>query len=321
MMVTRIIKFALSIFLICLYPGISSAQFAQQSQWGGTAGGSANALTLTVPNVASYADLNHVQIFFFPNAANTGATTVNINSIGAVSVTRADGTALQAGDLAPNTLAQIYGTGGAFVLPNVVTNFVPSSNIVAFTTSSSWTVPAGVYRVKYIQLWGAGGGGGASSGSLNAGGGGGGGAYCSYVGYPVVPGQSIPVVVGLGGSPGSGGGNGGAGGSTSFNSALVAGGGGGGVGFGGGSSGGSGGTTSGCQVGVVGGGGGPGYETSSSTPAGGQGGYSPFGGPPPSITVGTTNGANGTFPGSGATGGSGGLGGGVGGFGYALIQY
>ncbi|MEG7628339.1 glycine-rich domain-containing protein, partial [Listeria monocytogenes] len=80
-----------------------------------------------------------------------------------------------------------------------------------FTSSTTWTVPQGVYRI-FVQCWGGGGGGGGGAavmldgGSYYAyasGGGGGGGGYASGW-LSVSPGQNITVNVGAGGVGGAG---------------------------------------------------------------------------------------------------------------------
>jgi|BEDMetMinimDraft_2_1075160.scaffolds.fasta_scaffold00285_10 hypothetical protein len=80
------------------------------------------------------------------------------------------------------------------------------SNLQAFSQSGTFVVPAGVTRVR-VRLWGGGGGGGAGGGSAGAGGSGGG--YGEGY-FPVSPGQSIAVTVGIGGGSGA------AGGTTTF---------------------------------------------------------------------------------------------------------
>jgi hypothetical protein len=81
-----------------------------------------------------------------------------------------------------------------------------------FTTSGTFTVPAGVTQVT-IECWGAGGGGGSRSTSGRAGGGGG-GAYASST-IAVTPGNLYNVVVGSGGNANTAGGN------STFNSTTV----------------------------------------------------------------------------------------------------
>ncbi len=73
---------------------------------------------------------------------------------------------------------------------------------VTITTSSTWTVPAGITSIT-IEAWGGGGG-----GAGDAGNGGGGGAYAKGQ-ITVIPGNSYNVIVGAGGLGGSSSGNGG----------------------------------------------------------------------------------------------------------------
>jgi hypothetical protein len=72
-----------------------------------------------------------------------------------------------------------------------------------FTTSGTFVAPANVYFVK-VECIGAGGSGGASSRGGGRGGGGSGGNYAMKFAIPVVPGQSYPVVVGVGANIGPG---------------------------------------------------------------------------------------------------------------------
>ena len=85
-----------------------------------------------------------------------------------------------------------------------------------FTSSGTFTVPAGVRSVDAFLV--GGGGGGSQRGSARAGGGGGGGYTLTQKGIGVSPGQQIAVVVGSGGSIGS------RGGTSSFGSYLARGG-------------------------------------------------------------------------------------------------
>lgn len=89
-----------------------------------------------------------------------------------------------------------------------------------FNTSGSFFVPAGVATVK-AEVWGGGGAGGGVDGgsSTRAGGGGGGGGFSRVDNVTVIPGTTISVTVGQGGS-GSTGNNGGNGQSSTFGSAV-----------------------------------------------------------------------------------------------------
>jgi hypothetical protein len=192
----------------------------------------------------------------------------------------------------------------------------------------AWIVPAGLSYINEIHLVGGGGGGGGFGG-----GGGGGGGYAYYQSYPVVPGQSIPIVVGSGGDIGS------VGTASSFAASIFAYGGGagqyyggvnsaGGGSFGGitGHSGGSGGASQCLNCSGGGGGGAAGYSGNGgngvsgvggggyNVAGGGGGGY---GGRPEDKAPGTPGGGGGAAVGAttGGNGGTAGSGGGVGGLG------
>ena len=74
--------------------------------YGGVAGGTADALTITPsPGITAY---SVGQMFSFKAAStNTGAVTVNVNGVGAGAVTWPDGTALGAGDIVANGMYEI----------------------------------------------------------------------------------------------------------------------------------------------------------------------------------------------------------------------
>lgn len=80
-----------------------------------------------------------------------------------------------------------------------------AQTIQTYTTpgSQSFVVPLGVNSIS-ADVWGAGGGGGGtSSGNANKGGGGGGGGYRSNSSIPVTPGETLTIIVGLGGNGGN----------------------------------------------------------------------------------------------------------------------
>ena len=76
---------------------------AKGASWGGTTGGTANAQTLSLtPAPAAYAA--GMIIGFIVGTTNTGATTLNVNSLGTKNLFR-DGAALAGGELVANELA------------------------------------------------------------------------------------------------------------------------------------------------------------------------------------------------------------------------
>jgi hypothetical protein len=153
-----------------------------------------------------------------------------------------------------------------------------------FTTSGTWTVPAGCFSAKITCV---GGGGGAGFNSTYAGGGGGsGGAAMKWLNNVLTPGATYTITVGGGGPAAATPGGGNSGGNSSFGSIVTAlGGGGGGGGSGTTNGGGAGGSATGGDINFAGGYGGDGVQiTTSPGGIGGYGGGSIFGGSPRGAT-------------------------------------
>lgn len=80
-----------------------------------TGGGTANAQTVTMsPTLAAYS--NKVRIAFIPVANNTGACTLNVNSLGAVAIKMLDGTDPPAGALNSSGVSIVQHNGTNFSL-------------------------------------------------------------------------------------------------------------------------------------------------------------------------------------------------------------
>lgn len=82
---------------------------------------------------------------------------------------------------------------------------LPTNRTVDFTSSGTWTCPAGVYSAEFLVV-GAGGGGGGTDCSVNtrsAAGGGGGGGAVKYGTLAVTPGSTYTITVGAGGAGGN----------------------------------------------------------------------------------------------------------------------
>ena len=182
-----------------------------------------------------------------------------------------------------------------------------------FTSSGTWTRPAGCVKIKATVIGGGGGGGApATSGSTNSIGSGGasGGLSCAFI--DVTATSSLSVTIGAGGA-GNSGSNGSSGGTTSFGTLSATGGGGGtaagptgGVGLPAGANGGSG---SGGKINAVGGSGFPGATGGTASGTGGAGGASFLGG-----------GGSGIFRGTGSSNGNAAVTNGSGGGGAVVIQ-
>jgi hypothetical protein len=177
--------------------------------------GIANAYVIaTKPTITTL--YNGVRVIFRAAHANTGACTLNVGP-GAVTLVRSDGAALEAGDiLGDAAYSAVYiATANKFWLVAPVPSqwsgatTVPSpfANSAAFTSSGSWTAPAGVTRIRLTLI--AGGGSGGSSNYSGGAGAGGAGAALRTEWARVTPGYTYTVTVGAGGAapPGNSDGN------------------------------------------------------------------------------------------------------------------
>ena len=106
-----------------------------------------------------------------------------------------------------------------------------AQRVSIITESTNFIAPDNIIGKIHVMLFGGGGGGGAQSSKYYHGGGGGGGGHMVETDVDVNPGQSYPIIIGAGGSPGTSeatGTAGGKGGSTTAFGFTAEGGGGGG---------------------------------------------------------------------------------------------
>lgn len=180
-------------------------------------------LTPTVPAASLTANqVFHVRF----HAATTGAATINVSGLGAVSLKQLTNLGVQTDPIiSAGQPTDLYydSTTSHFIIVDPLPATPPSTaqphGMVSFTSNGTFTVPTSVTSVKVTAIGGGGGGGVGSSGggesffSVSGGTGGFGGTGIGVV--SVTAGTTVSVSIGAGGSPS------GTGGTTSFGSSFV----------------------------------------------------------------------------------------------------
>ncbi len=191
-------------------------------------GTDAYAITLS-PVPASY--VTGMTINFKAGTANTGAATLNVNTLGAITIKKQHDQDLATGDIEAGQIVTVVydSTGPVFqmqsqVAQNTTTGF-SSIAIQSFTSSGTYTPTTGMQYCIIFCVGGGGGGGGtaASSSGTSAAGGGGGGALSIKYASAATIGASKTLTIGAGGTGATAGlNNGGTGGDTSISTICVA---------------------------------------------------------------------------------------------------
>ena len=152
------------------------------------------------------------------NASNVASGTLSNDRLDTVPTTKG-GTGLTALGTAGQVLT-VTAPGTAVAYESISAG--GSYAMTVFTSSGTWTKPAGLADVK-IRVLGGGGGGATGTNQTPTGGTGGGGGYAEeYLNAPAI-GATETITVGAGGNGGSGGsGGGGSGGTSSFGSFVSA---------------------------------------------------------------------------------------------------
>lgn len=130
-----------------------------------TAGGSANAITLTPsPAFAALADLVGVPLRFLATGTNSAAATLAVNALTATAVTQIDGTALAGSEIRAGLIHEVIYDGTAFRIVSITGGggaiTIPPLGSVTLWASTA-AAPAGwlklngalVSRTTYAALW------------------------------------------------------------------------------------------------------------------------------------------------------------------------
>jgi hypothetical protein len=276
--------------------------------------GAANAYVATLsPALTAY--VAGQGIYLKVTNANTTASTINVNGLGAKDIKLTSGAAIPANAMLAGMVARLLYDGTNYQLLNPA-NSLSSFTLIAtqvFTANGTYTPTTGMKYCRVRAVGGGAGGGACNTNNASVGGGGGAGGYGEEQYTAATIGASQAVTIGALGAGGTAGANPGSnGGNTTFGALLTANG-----GTGGASAeavvavsvaGGAGGTATGGDLNIVGqtGGGGVGLSLANTFNQGGTGGSNPLGmgGPGANYANGAVGGA--ALPGRGYGAGGGG---------------
>lgn len=149
--------------------------------------------------------------------ANTGASTFNVNGLGAKAIKKNVSDALAAGDIKAGQAVTLIYDGTNFQIASKTSELnTHGSSFITSTGAGTFTVPSNVTSIV-VECVGGGGGGDLNAAATS---GGGGGGY-SYKRWTVTPGAALPYVVGTGGNRATSAGNDVSGADTTFNTTQI----------------------------------------------------------------------------------------------------
>jgi len=134
MMKSFLKQFAAAIVLSAIMVGGASAQFAAQETWQPTTTGTKNAVIISIPNVASLADLLGVPVRFIPAFNNDSAATAAVGGTTATTILKATPTGLSplvGQELIAGEMAVLIYDGAEYVLNSIVS---PQPTLTSNTT-------------------------------------------------------------------------------------------------------------------------------------------------------------------------------------------
>jgi hypothetical protein len=130
-----------------LLPSSGSAITTGKATFAGVSAGAVNAYEVTMPDTR-LANVDGDEVVFFADKTNTGAPTLNVDTLGAVSMVQADGNALVADDIligiaytvrydGANTRFQLVGPSGSFLVAAAASAAASAASASAASTSET----------------------------------------------------------------------------------------------------------------------------------------------------------------------------------------
>lgn len=117
-------------------------------RWGGTSGGTADALTLT-PSATPTEYTTGMKFDFLASSTNTGAATVNVSSLGAKSIKSQAGAALSAGEIVTGGVYSITYNGTDFILSTVADSSITKSKLASNARDLVFQAKTANYTILY----------------------------------------------------------------------------------------------------------------------------------------------------------------------------
>lgn len=154
---------ALAVALVVAQIGSASAQFPDQRTWGGTSGGTANAQTLSIPNISSFNDIVGVEIRFLAGSTNTGDTSMTIAPLSAGGIRKTSRVGLlplSGREIAAGQVHSLVWNGSFYVLANPTVPNRRTYQLFNSPASGTYNTPSGATQIVVTMCAGGGGGGG-----------------------------------------------------------------------------------------------------------------------------------------------------------------
>ena len=131
------------------------------------------------------------------STTNTNSSNINVNKLGSIPIILQNGNNIGSGVLISGGIYELVYDGSHFQLQTNMPTTI-GSGYQFFSSSTTFTIPTGVYSIRVLVM-GSGGGGGNGAGAGGNGGNGGGAGFFLTATIATTPGQVYTITIGAGG--------------------------------------------------------------------------------------------------------------------------